>query len=93
MWAASACSLIIAINDISAELGSIGVMLSFMDIRPMWEKEGVKFHAVYAPESNYKNLPFEKALQGKYDLIKKEELSPLAKRFQQAVRKKPQWKS
>jgi protease-4 len=85
-WTASSADLIIASNDISSEFGSIGVMMSFMDIRPMWEKEGVKFHKIYAPESNYKNLPFEKALEGDYDLIKSEELSPLAKRFQKAVR-------
>lgn len=85
-WTASESNLIIASNDISSEFGSIGVMMSFADVRPMWEKEGVKFHTIYAPESNYKNLPFEKALKGDYDLIKKEELSPLARKFQKSVR-------
>lgn len=85
-WTVSSTDLVIASNDISSEFGSIGVMMSFADVRPMWEKEGVKFHTIYAPESNYKNLPFEKALKGEYDLIKKEELSPLARKFQQSVR-------
>jgi protease-4 len=85
-WTASAANKIIASNDISSEFGSIGVMMSFADVRPMWEKEGVKFHKIYAPESNYKNLPFEKALLGDYEMIRNEELSPLAKRFQKAVR-------
>lgn len=85
-WAASACSSIVANNDISAEVGSIGVMMSFMDVAPYYEKEGYKFHTIYAPESSHKNLPFEKALEGKYDLIKSEELSPLAILFQNAVK-------
>ena len=39
-WTASACSRIIANNDISAEFGSIGVMMSFHDMKPYYEKEG-----------------------------------------------------
>ena len=85
-WSLTATNEIIADNDISAEFGSIGVMISFADVRPMWEKEGVKFHKIYAPESDHKNLEFEKALKGDYDLIKSELLSPLARRFQKSVR-------
>jgi len=85
-WTASETDLIIASNDISSEFGSIGVMISFADATPMWEERGIKFHTIYAPESTHKNLPFENALKGNYDLIKKEMLSPLAKKFQQAVR-------
>jgi protease-4 len=85
-WAASACNRIVANNEISAEAGSIGVMMSFWDIIPHYEKEGYKFHTIYAPESNYKNEPFNKALKGEYDLIKQEELSPLAISFQNAIK-------
>ena len=85
-WIASASNLIIASNDISSEFGSIGVMMSFVDARPVWEKEGYKFHKIYAPESDQKNLPFEKALLGDYDMIKSEELSPIAMKFQKTVR-------
>ena len=85
-YSIAATDLVVAGNDISSEFGSIGVMMSFADVRPAWEKEGVVFHTIYAPESNYKNLPFEKALKGEYDLIKKEELSPLARKFQTDVR-------
>lgn len=77
----------IAGNDISSEWGSVGVMISFMDLQPYYEMMGVKFHTIYAPESNYKNLPFEKALKGDYELIQTEELSPLARKFQSDVRK------
>jgi len=87
-FVASHCDRIIANNDLSAEFGSIGVMMQFWDIQPYYEKEGYVFHKIYAPESTYKNLPFEKALKGDYDLIKEEELSPLAIAFQNAVKEK-----
>lgn len=85
-WTASECDRIIADNSISAEVGSIGVMMSFYDVRGMWEKEGVKFHSIYSNESPDKNLPFQKALEGEYDMIREEELDPLARNFQNAVR-------
>lgn len=91
-WAASACTRIVANNKISAEFGSIGVMMSFHDIKPMYEKMGVKFHAIYAPESDWKNRPFQLALEGKYDEIEQEELSPLAIAFQNAVKANRQGK-
>ena len=82
----SSLDLIIAANDISSTFGSIGVMITFADVQPYYEKQGVKFHTIYAPESDHKNQPFELALKGKYDLIKKEMLSPLARKFQNDVR-------
>jgi protease IV len=82
----SSLDLIIAANNISSSFGSIGVMVSFADVQPYYEKQGVKFHTIYAPESEYKNQPFELALKGKYDLIKKEMLSPIARKFQSDVR-------
>lgn len=85
-WAASACTRIVANNKISAEFGSIGVMMSFWDVVPAYEKEGFKFHKIYAPESSWKNRPFELALEGKYEEIQEEELSPLAVGFQNAVK-------
>lgn len=83
---ASYCNRIVALNDFSAEFGSIGVMMQFWDIVPFYEKDGYKFHTIYAPESNYKNLPLEKALKGDYKLIQEEELSPLAVAFQNTVK-------
>jgi protease-4 len=78
--------LIIASNNISAEFGSIGVMVNFWDIAPYWEKMGFKQHTIYAEESDFKNLPFENALKGDYKLMKEEVLSPLARKFQEDVR-------
>jgi len=85
-WLASKCNHIMASNEISSGFGSIGVMMSFMDVRPYYEEMGIKFHTIYAPESEEKNLPFEEALKGKYELIKTESLSPLARAFQEAVK-------
>lgn len=85
-YVAAHCDRIIANNNLSAEFGSIGVMMHWRDVQPYYEKEGFVFHKVYAPESTHKNLPFEKALKGDYELIKEEELSPLAIAFQNAVR-------
>ena len=85
-WSASACNQVIANNDISSQFGSIGVMMSFADVKPYWEKMGIKFHTVYAPESTHKNREFELALEGKYEEIQKLRLSPLAVKFQNAVR-------
>ena len=85
-WSASACNKIVANNEISAEFGSIGVMMGFWDVIPHYEKEGFVRHTIYAPESNWKNEPFELALKGEYEKIKQEELSPLAIAFQNAVK-------
>jgi signal peptide peptidase SppA len=80
------CDRVILSNDISAQVGSIGVMMSFTDMKPYYEAQGVKFHTVYATESPDKNKAFELALKGEYELIKQELLSPAAVMFQEAVR-------
>jgi protease-4 len=87
LWAMLAISdHVMAENDISATIGSCGVVLSFADNRQYLEKLGYKFHEIYPEESKNKNEAFTLALEGKYDLIKKEMLSPLAIRFQEAVK-------
>lgn len=85
-YAFSCFDLIVAQNDISSAFGSIGVVASFQDVQPYYEKLGVKFHKVYAPESDAKNQAFDLALKGDYSLIKSELLSPLARKFQADVR-------
>jgi protease IV len=85
-FVASRCNMIIAGNNFSSEFGSIGVMMSFIDMQPYYEEMGVKFHRVYAPESTHKNLSFENALKGDYKLLQEEELSPLAVMFQNAIK-------
>lgn len=80
------CDEIVAGNTISSEFGSIGVMMSFPDYAKYYEKEGVTLHTIYSDLSEYKNAPFEAAKKGEYELIKTEELNPLAKRFQTDVK-------
>lgn len=87
LWAMlSIADTVMAENDISAHIGSVGVVLSFADNRQYLEKLGYKFHDIYPEESNTKNQAFMLALEGKYDMIKKEMLSPLAIKFQEAVK-------
>lgn len=73
-------------NDVSALFGSVGVTTSFADNRKYLEKLGYEFHDIYPDESEHKNLAWRLALEGKYEMIKKEHLSPLAIKFQDAVR-------
>ena len=73
-------------NNVSASIGSVGVVLSYADNRKYLESLGYVFHDVYPDESEYKNKAFQLMLEGKYDMIKKEMLSPLAIKFQNAVR-------
>lgn len=85
LWVGSAADEIIASTG-NDEIGSIGVMVSFADIQPYWEKMGIKFHRINADQSKDKNKVFYDALKGKYDLIKKEMLNPLADAFIDAVK-------
>ena len=87
-YTACYCDEIISSNSISAEFGSIGVMLSFPDYTKYYETQGIKMHTVYSTHSNYKNASFEAAKEGKYDAIRQEELDPIALTFQNAVKEK-----
>lgn len=73
-------------NNVSAQFGSVGVTTSFADNRKYLESLGYDFHDIYPPESEHKNQAVMLALEGKYDMIIKEMLSPLAIQFQNAVR-------
>lgn len=73
-------------NTVSATVGSIGVQLSFMDAIPHYESQGYKWHRITPEESSEKNAIFDEVLAGNYDNIKKEMLSPLAIKFQDAVK-------
>lgn len=79
-WVASQCDSIIA-NNKTASIGSIGVMLSISDYKPKYEKEGVKYHTVYASQSKDKNRLETQILEGKYDEYRQTILDPLACEF------------
>lgn len=89
-WVACETDAIIPSNSVSSELGSIGVMISFADYAKYYEDHGIKLHTIYSNLSDYKNAPFEAARKGEYDLIKNEELDPLARQFQEAVKRRRQ---
>jgi protease-4 len=74
-------------NDISSSFGSVGVVLSYLDTRKYLESLGYEFHEVYPKESEHKNEAWNLMLQGKYEMIREEDLSPLAISFQNGVRK------
>lgn len=84
-WIGSSTDFIFA-NTGTAQIGSIGTMASFKDMRPMWEAQGVKFHEIYASASTAKNTDYTEALGGNYDPIIKNILNPLNQEFMNAVK-------
>lgn len=84
-WLASQCNLVIA-SDEKAQVGSIGVMLSFADVQPAYEKQGVVFHSIYADQSSEKNKDFEEIRKGEYKKYRESTLNPLADRFISTVK-------
>jgi signal peptide peptidase SppA len=84
-WIASEADHIIVANE-TVEVGSIGVQTSFADMRPMWEKAGVKFHVIRASQSKDKNEDFLQALDGNYEPIISGSLDPIASMFIDAVK-------
>lgn len=68
-WFASQCDEIYCSNE-TDQIGSIGTMCSFEDVRPQFEAEGVVFHEIYADASVDKNQDFLQARKKNYDLIK-----------------------
>lgn len=79
-WLASQCTEIIA-NNAHAQIGSIGVMMSFQDVQPYYESLGVKFHSIRALQSSDKNTIFDELKAGNYERYREEVLNPLAEKF------------
>jgi signal peptide peptidase SppA len=85
LWIGSNSDRIIASTP-NDKVGSIGVMISFADMQPFWEQEGIKFHTINADQSSDKNKVIADALAGDYKSIKAEMLNPLADAFIQQIR-------
>ncbi|WP_201979321.1 S49 family peptidase [Hymenobacter rubidus] len=68
-WIGSAANTLIATHE-TCTIGSIGVMASWMDAQPYFEKLGVQFHEVYAEQSTQKNADFAAAAKGDYTAVK-----------------------
>lgn len=83
-WAVSGSNYIFA-NTGTARIGSIGTMLSFRDMKPVWESMGAKFHEIYATKSTEKNADFREAEKGNYDKIRQNVLDPLNEEFLKGV--------
>ncbi|MDO7875529.1 S49 family peptidase [Hymenobacter sp. ASUV-10] len=67
-WIGSAADTIIATHE-TCTIGSIGVMASWADVQPYFEKLGVVFHEVYAEQSTAKNADFAAAKAGDYQPV------------------------
>jgi len=76
----SASSYIIA-NKRADAIGSIGVMVHFIDVSGIYEKQGAKIITEYATQSTEKNKAFEDLLKGNPELYIKTELDPIAEDF------------
>lgn len=85
LWIASNAREVWA-NNTTAQFGSIGALMSFMDIQPALEKEGVVFHTITAPQSSEKTSMFDKLRKGDYAEYKETVLKPLAAKFIDTVK-------
>jgi ClpP class serine protease len=84
-WYASACSRIV-LNNSTCAVGSIGVMCSVADYKPMLEALGVKFHDLRADDSDEKNEDFRQMLEGNYKPYIANVLNPLRDMFAATVK-------
>ena len=84
-WALSQTNYAIA-SGRTDMIGSIGTMISLIDVIGMYEKQGAKYHEVYADDSKDKNKTFRELLKGNYEPIKKELLNPTNDAFLAAVK-------
>lgn len=84
-WIGSSSDYILANSD-TARIGSIGTMISFSDMQPVWEAMGAKFHEVYATASTAKNADIADARKGNYENLIKNTLDPLNNVFMNSVK-------
>lgn len=83
-WIASASNHIVMNNKL-CQVGSIGVVSSFSDLQPYFEKMGIKFHNILSDLSPDKNRIYEDVMQGKYKEYKEKQLNPCAQTFKDSV--------
>lgn len=68
VWYSSATDEVYFGNE-TDELGSVGSYCTIFDFKGYFEKEGVKIHEIYAPQSTDKNKDYRDALEGDYSGI------------------------
>src|SRR5690606_27539836 len=76
----SAASYIVA-NKRADAIGSIGVMIHFVDLTGYYEKKGAKVITEYATKSTEKNKAYEELIKGNPDEYIKKELDPINEDF------------
>ena len=86
LWIGTSCDVLIASTEMDS-IGSIGVMMTFADLEPYYERLGVKFHTILSNYSGDKNKEYEKLKKGEYEAYKKDVLDPIAERFIATVKK------
>lgn len=84
-WLASQCGTIV-IDGETTEVGSVGVMLSFLDVIPYLEALGCKYHELYPEESNKKNEAWRQLRTQNDPTLFKAELAQTAKVFADTVK-------
>ena len=85
LWVGSASDEVWASTDTDM-VGSVGVLMSFADLQPYWEKQGVVFHTVVASTSPDKVKMWEDLRAGNYETYIKEQLDPLDEKFMSTMR-------
>ena len=83
-WIASGASTIVCSSELDV-VGSIGTMLSYMDMKPYFESQGVVVHDVYATLSTEKNQALTDLRAGNYDAVRSELLDKINSKFHATV--------
>lgn len=86
LWAGSTAEYRIASTELD-EIGSIGVLMSFWDIIPYYEAQGLKYHQIVSNLSADKTKMFDDLRKGNYEEYKKKVLDPIAKEFQDTIQR------
>jgi len=86
LWATSHAEYRIASTELDL-IGSIGVLMSFWDIIPYYEAQGLKYHQIVSNLSPDKTKIFDDLRKGDYEEYKKKVLDPIAKEFQKTITK------
>lgn len=86
MWVISGSDEVYASNA-AAQVGSVGSYCTIADWNGYFEKEGLKIHEIYAPQSTDKNKDYREALKGNYELVQ-DELKVHVDQFIDYIKKK-----
>lgn len=83
------CDYQIAENNVTARMGSVGVVSTWTDVEKYYADMGIFFEEVYPPESPYKNeisRAMKKDKKKGKEMLRTQHLSPMAIKFQDDVK-------